>query len=214
MSDCCNPIGYQDLFDEKEARRSLRRYEKRGLDPMARSLVGYLVSRGMEGRSVLEAGGGIGAIQVELLKAGATRAVNVELSGGYEGTAKRLLQREGLTGKVERLLGDFTERAPGLVADDVVMNRVICCYPFMERLVGTALASSRRFLAAAFPRDRLSTKVALAMGNLYCKVTGVDFRSYVHSPEAIVATAHAAGFEPVHQERDLIWTAMVFEKVA
>lgn len=206
-------MGYQDFFDEKAARRSFRQYDKRGLDPMARSMVDYLVSRGMEGRSVLEAGGGIGAIQVELLKAGATRTVNVELSGGYEGTANRLLRREGLTGKVERLLGDFTVKAQGIVADDVVMNRVICCYPFMERLVGTALTSSRRFLAAAFPRDRLSTKAALAMGNLYCRVTGVDFRSYVHAPEAIVETARTAGFEPVHQARDLIWNAVVFEKV-
>lgn len=214
MPDCCNPMGYRDFFDEKEARRRLRHYDKRGLDPMARSMVDYLVSRGMEGRSVLEAGGGIGAFQVELLKAGATRAVNVELSDGYERTANRLLRREGLTDRVERLLGDFTETAPGLEADDVVMNRVICCYPFMERLVGTALASSRRFLAAAFPRDRLPTKVALSMGNLYCKVTGVDFRSYIHSPEAIVETARVAGFEPVHQERDFIWNAVVFEKVA
>lgn len=213
MSDCCNPMGYQDFFDEKGARRSLRQYDKRGLDSMAQSMVDYLVSRGMEGRSVLEAGGGIGAIQVELLKAGAVGVVNVELSGGYEGTAKRLLRREGLAGKVERLIGDFTETAPGLVADDVVMNRVICCYPFMESLVGTALASSRRFLAAAFPRDRLPSRVALAMGNFYCKVTGVDFRSYIHPPEAIIETARTAGFEPVHQARDMVWNAVVFEKV-
>jgi hypothetical protein len=214
MSDCCNPVGYGDFFDDKQARRSSRRYEKKGLDAMARSMVDYLVARGMAGRSVIEAGGGIGAIQIELLKAGAAHTVNVELSEGYEGTARRLLAKEGLTERVERRVGDFTQLAPDLEADDVVMNRVICCYPFMERLVGMALGSSRRFLAATFPRDRLAANVAMSMGNLYCKVTGVDFRSYMHSPEEIIATARSAGFEPVHQDRDFIWNAVVFEKVA
>jgi hypothetical protein len=207
-------MGYQDFFDDKEARRRLRHYDKKGLDPMARSMVDYLVSRGVGGRSVLEAGGGIGAIQVELLKAGAVRVVNVELSEGYEGTASRLLAREGLGDRVDRRIGDFTKVASDLEADDVVMNRVICCYPFMERLVGTALGSSRRFLAATFPRDRLAAHIGLSLGNLYCKLRGVDFRSYIHSPEAIVATARTAGFEPVHQDRDFIWNAVVFEKVA
>jgi len=181
---------------------------------MARSMIDYMVSRGMEGRSVIEAGGGIGAIQIELLKAGADRTVNVELSEGYERTARRLLAAEGLSDRVDRRVGDFTEVAPDLQADDVVMNRVICCYPFMERLMGAALGSSRRFLAAAFPRDRLPSKIGLTFGNLYCKVTGVDFRSYIHSPKAIVDTARAAGFQPVHQDHDFIWNAVVFEKVA
>jgi magnesium-protoporphyrin O-methyltransferase len=214
MSDCCNPVGYGDFFDDKQARRSSRRYQKKGLEPMAKSMVDYLVSRGMAGRSVIEAGGGIGAIQIELLKAGAVRTVNVELSEGYEGTARRLLAQQGLTDRVDRRVGDFTEVAPDLEADDVVMNRVICCYPFMERLMQTAIGSSLRFLAATFPRDRGAAKVAMSMGNLYCKVTGVDFRSYLHSPKAIVDTAQSAGFQPVHQDRDFIWNAVVFEKVA
>ncbi len=94
---------------------------------MARQLVDHLVSGGMEGRSVLEIGGGIGAIQLELLKAGAERTVNVELSGGYEPVATELLERARLGDRVERRIGDFTELAADLEADDVVMNRVICC---------------------------------------------------------------------------------------
>lgn len=212
MSDCCNPSGYGDFFDQKEASRSLRNYEKRGLDAMARSMVDYLRSRGMEGHRVLEAGGGIGAIQVELLKAGARSTVNIELSGGYEEVAGDLLRREGLTDHVERRVGDFTELAGDVEADDVVMNRVICCYPFMERLMTAALSSSRRFVAATFPRDRLAAKVALMFGNTWCRIRGIDFRSFIHSPDEIVETASRAGFEVVFRDRDLIWNAMVFEK--
>lgn len=212
MSDCCNPTGYQDFFNEREARRNLRAYDRRGLDNMAATTVEYLLSRGMEGKTVLEVGGGIGAIQVELLREGAASTVNVELSAGYENVAAKLLQREGLTDRVERRVGDFTDLAPGLEADDVVMNRVICCYPFMDRLMDAALSSSRRFVAATFPRDRLGTKFALSIGNTYCRIRGIDYRAFVHPPEAIVATATTNGFEVAFQDRDFIWQAVVFER--
>ncbi len=125
MADCCNVTAYRDLFDEKEARRNLRRYERKGLDELTRSMVDYLVSRGMEGRSVLEAGGGIGAIQIELLQAGAASAANVELSGEYEPVAGALLERTDLADRVHRLVGDFTDLASDLDADTVVLNDLL-----------------------------------------------------------------------------------------
>jgi len=212
MSDCCNPSGYRHFFNQREARRSLRNYDKKGLDKMARMVVDYVVSRGVEGRSVLEVGGGIGALQVELLEAGALGAVNVELSSGYEIVAAELLERQGLGDKVQRRLGDFTELAAGLEADDVVMNRVICCYPNMERLMAAALSSSKRFVAATFPRDRAAAKMAIGLGNAYCRIRKVDFRAFVHPPEAILETARRAGFDVAFRDRNFIWHGVVFEK--
>jgi hypothetical protein len=212
MSECCNPSGYRQFFNQKEARKSLRNYERKGIDGMTRAMVDYMISRGMEGRSVIEAGGGIGAVQIELLKAGAARTVNVELSGGYENAAMELLEREGLSDRVQREFGDFTELADRFEADDVVMNRVICCYPFMERLIDAALSSSRRFVGATFPRDHLASRVMVGVGNTFCRIRGVEFRSYIHPPDEILATAERGGFEVVFRDRDLIWNAVVFER--
>ena len=74
-------------------------------------MVDELVRRGIEGASVLEVGGGVGAVEIELLEAGAARAANVELSDGYEEEAARLLAEKGLAGRVRRTLGDFARRA-------------------------------------------------------------------------------------------------------
>jgi magnesium-protoporphyrin O-methyltransferase len=60
------------------------RYRKRGLDRPARRMVEFLQSRGIDGATVLEVGGGIGEIQLELLKRGAQRTVNLELSPAYD----------------------------------------------------------------------------------------------------------------------------------
>lgn len=214
MADCCNVTAYGDFFNEKEARRNLRRYEKKGLHKLARSMVDYLVSRDMEGRSVLEVGGGIGAIQVELLEAGAVSTVNVELSEEYERVAADLLERRGLSDHVRRLVGDFTDLASELEADDVVMNGVICCYPYVDRLMSAALPSSRRFVAATFPRDRLLAKFMVGLSNSYCKLRRIDFRSFVHPTDKIEAAAASEGFEIAFRDRNLVWDAVVFERPA
>lgn len=212
MSECCNPSGYRDFFTPKEARRSLRKFEKKGLDKMARRLVDYLTARGLEGRSVLEVGGGIGALHLELLAAGASGAVNVELSDGYEGAARELMERRGLGDRVERRVGDFVELAGEIEADDVIMHRVICCYPNMERLMGAALTASKRFVAATFPRDRAYTRLAIGFGNAFCRIRNVDFRGFVHSPDGIVETARDGGFDVVFRDGNFFWQGVVFER--
>src|SRR5438067_12176848 len=140
-----------EIFDERFARRMARRYRKRGLDPTARLLFESL--RG-KGHSVLEFGGGVAEIEIELLRAGAEQATNVELSHAYETEAKRLLVEAGLEQRVEWRYGDIVAN-PELAgpADLVVMHRVVCCYPNMPGLVGAAADKTRRSLALSFPRD-------------------------------------------------------------
>ena len=87
MSDCCTPKGYRTIFSEKSARSEAKRYRSKGLDKVSRRIVELVKERGVKGLTVLEVGGGIGAIEIELLKAGATRATNVELTPTYEEAA-------------------------------------------------------------------------------------------------------------------------------
>jgi len=70
MSDCCSPKGYRSVFSEKRAHAEARRYRRRGLDPTLAAHHRPLKQQGIAGRTLLEVGGGIGAIQIELLKAG------------------------------------------------------------------------------------------------------------------------------------------------
>lgn len=214
MSDCCSPSGYERLFDPRAARRSLRIYDKRGLNKTARLVVDYLKSRGVEGHRIIEVGGGIGAVHIELLKAGAVTAVNVELSPGYQEAAAELLRREGLEGRVEQVVGDFTEMAEGMEDGDVIMNRVICCYPNMERLMNAGLSTTSQFLALTFPRDRAVFRISVGLENAFHRVRGVGFRAYIHSPHAILETARRAGFEVVFEDHDLMWHGVVFERIA
>jgi hypothetical protein len=90
------------------------RYHKRGLDKTAVRMVDLLASADVAGAEVLEIGGGVGEIHVELLKRGATRASNLELSTGYDTEARLLLDQTGLADRVERRILDITADPAGV----------------------------------------------------------------------------------------------------
>lgn len=208
MAACCTPSGYRKIFGARTARRDLRKYRRRGLDRAARLVVGFLVERGVDGDSVVEIGGGVGAIQLELLKAGAARTTNVELSPEYEPYAAELLGDET---RVERWIGDFVRDAAEIVAaDDVVLHRVVCCYPDAEALVGAAAEHARRRLVLSFPPDTPLFRAGSAVFNAFLALTRTEFRTFIH-PRATVVGA-ARGLEPVSEARTGMWRVVGFER--
>jgi hypothetical protein len=215
MSDCCTPRGYRRIFSEKSAHAAVKRYQEKGLDATSRRIVDLLLSRGVEGRTVLEVGGGIGAIQIELLRAGASRAISVELTPTYEEAATELLSRLDLADRVDRKVVDFVEVGPELeAADIVVMNRVVCCYPDMPRLVGAAADRTRGVLVASFPKRRWWTRAVLAIGNFGFRVFRLEFHVFLHQPDGIRRTAEAHGLQAQSDRGGLFWEIATMERSA
>ena len=213
MANCCDPTPYRRFFNRKEAARNVRSYRRRGLDPMASSMVEHLIASGVDELDVLEVGGGIGAIQLELLKAGVARTTNVELSAGYEEAAAELADEEGVAGRITRRVGDFVEDQDEFaVADIVVMNRVVCCYPWMERMMEAAVAKTSGRLALTFPREKWWVKVGLGVGNRLMAMRNCEFRAFVHPVAQIESAATEAGFVVRHADHNLIWHALVLER--
>ena len=206
MASCCDPRGCDRFFGERFARRVAKRYRKRGLDKTARRIVGYLEARGLEGATVLEVGGGVGEIQIELLRRGARRGVNLELSAAYEGEAQRLLAQAGLAGRVERRLVDIAV-APGEVepADAVVLHRVVCCYPDYERLLGAAADRAGRLLVFSYPRRNAISRLVVALQNVAFRAMRKEFRTFAHPPAAMLEVLRAHGLNPAHAHKQLVW---------
>src|SRR5207237_770948 len=210
MPTCCSPDGYTQLFDEKNARSDARNYLKKGLDPTGRRMVDEVLNRGVAGASVLEVGGGIGALEIELLRAGAERATNVELVETYEPAARDLLETLGLAARVDRTILDFARDGVQVPrADIVLLHRVICCYPDMESLVRVSADHARRILALSFPADRWWWRLGQLLSRAWFRLRGSAFRLYLHDPRGILAIAESAGLRPVLQQRGWIWQIAV-----
>jgi 2-polyprenyl-3-methyl-5-hydroxy-6-metoxy-1,4-benzoquinol methylase len=214
MGDCCRvPRGYEKLFGERTARRDAKRYRQKGLDGTARVMVTFLRERGLAGSTVLEIGGGVGAIETELLRAGAARAVNVELSPYYEATALELWREAGVNERAEYVVADVaTDGKEVGIADAVVMHRVVCCYPDYDALVGAAAERSRRYLVMSFPRERPVIRAVVAAINVVARVLRWEHRSYVHPAAEMIAAAERRGLKSAFDHRAVVWQMVAFER--
>ena len=197
------------------AARDARRYRRAGLRGSARWLRDALVERGVAGRTLLEVGGGVGAIQIDLLEAGAARTTNVEMIDTYEHEAERLIGERGLADRVERLVADFAARpevAPD--AEVVVLHRVICCYPDVEAMVAAACDHARQVVAITVPRERWWVRLAFSSMNGWLRVRRVAFRGYVHPHERILEAAAARGFGRERSDTGAVWESMILTRGA
>jgi 2-polyprenyl-3-methyl-5-hydroxy-6-metoxy-1,4-benzoquinol methylase len=215
VSDCCTPKGYRQIFSEKNARAEARRYRRKGLDATSRRIADLLKERGVEGKTLLEVGGGIGAIEIELLKVGVARAVNVELTPTYETAAGELLVEFGLDDRVQRLVMDFAEAGVEVQpADVVVMNRVICCYPDMPKLAGAAADRAKGMLVMSFPNRRWWTRLGLTLANFGFRVIRLQFRVFLHPPALVLAAVEERGFQTRLNQPGLLWQVVALERTA
>lgn len=206
MAGCCDPRGCDRFFGRRFAERTAKRYRRRGLDKTAQQMVAFLEARGVAGATVLEIGGGIGDIQLELLKRGAERTTNLELSPGYDDEAHALLRETGLEGRSARVIHDIaadpTEIEP---ADVVVLHRVVCCYPDYERLLTAAASHARRLLVFSYPRRNAVSQLVVAGQNLLFRALRREFRTFTHPPEAMLAVLHAHGLRSAFAHRGTVW---------
>jgi magnesium-protoporphyrin O-methyltransferase len=210
VAGCCAPREYRRFFNRKLAAREARRYREEGLPATGRVLASF--ADDVAGATVLEVGGGLATIGLQLLEDGAERCTTIDISGAYEEEARALLAERGLEGSMERRVGDFlTETVEP--HDIVVLHRVVCCYPDVDALVGAAAEHTRSRLLLTYPRERLLTRMGAPVINAWLYLSRCGFRTYVHPVERILAAAAAHGLVPAERERSgLIWESAVLTR--
>jgi magnesium-protoporphyrin O-methyltransferase len=195
------------------ARRAAERYRSRGVGQTERHIVSFLSASGVDGATVLEIGGGVGEVQLELLKLGAARTVNLELSPGYDGDAASLASESGFEGRMERRLLDIAASPDDVeAADVVVLNRVVCCYPDYVRLLGSAADHARRLLVFTYPPRNAVSRLILGAENVRFRLQGKEFRTFAHPPARMLEVVESRGLRQAYAHRPLVWQIAGFER--
>ena len=211
--DCCQCQGIEKVFDEGQARKDLKRYRKKGPDSTTRILVDAIKAQGVQDLSLLDIGGGVGAIQHGLLDAGAREAVSVDASTGYAEVAKGEAERLGYSDRVTYRQGNFVEMAPGIEPADVVtLDRVICCYHDVEKLVGMSSQRATSLYGVVFPRDNWLSRAAIGIGNLYMRLRRNPFRAFVHPTSLVDSLVTGNGLSRCFYRKTLVWQVVVYAR--
>ena len=201
------------MFSPRVARRSLDRYRRKGLDELERMMVTSASEPGVGEARVLEIGGGIGALQSELLEAGAAHGEVVELSPAYAPYAEELARERSLdersSFRVADVLADPADVEP---AEIVLLNRVVCCSADGVELTGAAAKLTRKTLVLSFPRDRVLVRAGLRLINAWFWLLRRSFRVFLHPPRALVAAAEAEGLRLTDRGRVPFWEFVVLSR--
>jgi len=182
-------------------------------------LLEALVEAGLEGRTVLDVGCGIGDLSMAAIGRGAERATGIELSPKAIEVGTAIALERGLQDRMTFRAGDGS-KVDLPQADVVVLNRVFCCYPDIESLVTHSLGAAGSVYAfTAPPSSGLASVFVRVFGwfaNGWYRLRERKFhgfRVFVHDIERIDERVRAAGFHPIRRERKrFVWHLAVYAR--
>ena len=210
---CCQCQGIENMFDKKAAKRELKRYLKKGPSKTTSMLLDAIHEKGVQGLDFLDIGGGIGAIQYDLIKAGASSGTSIEASSAYIEAVKEETLQNDLVERVSYKHGDFTTMASDVDSADIVtLDKVICCYDDMSELVGLSSKLARKIYAVIYPRDVWWTKLALLMVNFYPRIKGSSFRVFIHPTKKVEEIIFGNGLKRNYYATTLFWQVAIFTR--
>jgi len=210
---CHQCQGLESLFDNKTAANELKAYRQKGPDKTTGMLIEALKTRGVEAMTLLDIGGGVGAIQHELMKAGVSQATNIDASTAYIEAAKDEAKRQGFADRVSYHHGDFVQLAPDIGAVDIVtLDRAICCYHDMPALVGLSAARASKLYGLVYPRDVWWIKLGISIVNFGSKFLRKDYRFFVHPTGAVEAVLDNNGLKQYFYRRTFFWQVAVYAR--
>lgn len=211
---CSQCAGIEKQFDRKMAARDLKRYRKNGPVKSTRILLDALREKNVRGMTVLDIGGGIGAIQQELLKAGATQASDADASSAYLEAAREEAIRQGNVEQIQFYHGDFVDLAPEIhPADIVTLDRMICCYPDAHAILHFATEKAIKFLGLTYPRETFLMKSATPIMNALFALSKNPFRLFLHQTEAIDTEIQKGGLEKTFYGKTFLWHVVLYERI-
>lgn len=211
-SQCC---GFEAQFNRRVAAADLRKYRKNGPMRTAQMLIDALKAEGVEGLTLLDIGGGVGAVQHEMLKAGVQQATAVDASAAYLDAAAEEAARQGHANHIHPHYGDFVEVAAEVEpADAVTLDRVICCYADMQALVALSAERARRLYGVVYPRRTWWTRVVFTLLNTLHRLRRNPFRAFLHPPDAVDALIREKGLTRRFYAQTWIWQVVVYGRDA
>ena len=213
MSCCCPHSKSGGRIFSFFARSYRKRFTKKGFEPSQQQLMSGLEHAGYKDASLLEVGSGVGYMHQVLLEQGAAKAVGIDLATDMLKEAQQWADEKGLANRVQYIQGDFIELLDQVDnAEVTILDKVVCCYPHAELLVNSSTKKTDRVYALTYPRNRWFIRVAMEVMAFFLKLSGSDFRAFVHNPDDIERWIIEVGFKKTFEDKTFIWLTQIYQK--
>ena len=209
IDHCCDA---NKQFNAREARSKVRSFRKKGARKATLRLIQLMRKGVSEGDSLLDIGGGVGVIGLELK--GVEWYTSVDASRSYQAEAKKLYaDRAWPKEQLHFITADFVEVAEHIATHDhVTLDKVICCYPEMKSLLIAACGKADKQLGLVYPQVSWLAKAGRWLANVYLRMTGSAFRAYIHAPAQVSAVMHESGYTLEEKQACFPWWIEVWKK--
>jgi SAM-dependent methyltransferase len=196
------------------------RARKRGVGaPLTGRVLAALERLSVGGKTVLDVGCGVGDLALGTLALGATSADGIDMSEGAIEQARELASDRGFEDRASFSVGDGA--TDQLSSHDVVaLNRVLCCYPSVDRLLTNSLGAAGAVYAYTAPVSdgavgRIN-RFNIRISNSWFRLRKKKFRgfqAFVHDLDDVDRKIELAGFRRLHRSRErFMWRLAVFAK--
>ncbi len=210
---CLQCQGIEEVFSQKHVQQELSRYREKGPSKTTRWLTQAIQAEGVAGETLLDIGGGVGAVQQALVDAGVAQVTGVDASSAYQQAAVSEARRRGYFERVSYHHGNFVELADEIPpADIVTLDRVICCYPDMPALVSLSAARARHVYGVVYPRDVWWIRLGLKLANFIQNLRRSSFHIFSHPTREVEALLQRYGFTRRFYRHGLFWQVAVYSR--
>jgi len=214
MSCCCPHSQSASKIFSFFAKSYRRRFSKRGFEHSQQQLFDGILKTNHKNKTLLEIGCGVGHFHQTLLKQGAKFATGIELASKMLDEARDGAKQRDLTTKTNYIEGDFISLTNDIeIADIVIMDKVVCCYPDVDLLIHRSLNKCHSTYALTYPRKTWYTRLGVQILATLMKLSGSDFRPYVHDPTQIENWIIQQGYKKISQSQTVIWLTQIYEKI-
>lgn len=206
---CC---GADKLFDKKTANKQYKSYIKKGPSRVTKRLISQL-ERGKASGTLIDVGGGIGAIQWWFLSSGGKQSYAVDASSGYLELAQEHATKLNLSEHTQFILGDFTSEASSLpIVDHVTLDKVICCYPDYKAIIDLACQKAEQTVSFSYPMDGWIANIFRSFMVLFMKLNKNPFKPYIHHVASVRGCIESNGFVLKERELSFPWHVETYSK--
>lgn len=212
--NCQHCCGANEIFDLKRAEKEFKKYTRKGPRNPTAKLIKRFDHNSISDRTLLDIGGGIGAIQWFFLENGAKKTTDVDASSSYLKVAADYSSQNGWQNRSNFFHGDFVETNQTFESYDfVTLDKVVCCYPEYQSLLLKAASHCNDTLALTFPVRNLISRFLILLSGLYFYLKNNPFRTYIHRPSEIRELIRSCGFEPIYADVAFPWHVQIYRRV-